>query len=178
MMRRHGWLAVLALGFAFAIAAPQTVLAAKFRVLVGNDDGVGAPGLAAVVRALTADSSLEVTVYAPATNQSGTGDSITTGPLTVMQAATADGYPAVSVAGFPADGLLFGVLQGLTEKPDLGVSGINAGQNVAALVNISGTVGVGLWASRLGIPAFAVSQALGPDISYEEAAQYTRRLVN
>lgn len=66
----------------------------------------------------------------------------------------------------------------MPEKPDLVVSGINAGQNVAELVNISGTVGVGLWASRLGIPAFAVSQALGPNIDYEAAARYTRKLVN
>ena len=178
MKKPNSFLVVLALGCAVALAAPPAALAARFRFLVGNDDGVGAPGIAAVVRALSADPSLEVSVYAPATNQSGTGDSITTGPLTVLPATTADGYPAWSVAGFPADGVLFGVLQGLAEKPDLVVSGINAGQNVAELVNISGTVGVGLWASRLGIPAFAVSQALGPNIDYEAAAQYTRKLVN
>ena len=119
-----------------------------------------------------------MSVYAPATNQSGTGDRFTSGPLTVVPAQTADGYPAFAVEGYPADGILFGILQGLPQPPDLVVTGINAGQNVADLVNISGTVGAALAAVRLGIPAFAVSQGLGPNISYEAAAQYTYKLVN
>jgi 5'-nucleotidase len=169
---------VVVLELVVALGAPPTAFAARFRVLVGNDDGVGAPGIAAVVSALAADPSLEVSVFAPATNQSGTGDRFTTGPLTVLPATTASGHPAFSVGGFPADGMLFGVLQGLPSPPDLVVTGINAGQNIGELVNISGTVGAALWAARLGIPAFAVSQGLGQNISYEAAAQYTVRLVN
>jgi 5'-nucleotidase len=96
----------------------------------------------------------------------------------VKPATTADGYPAFSVAGYPADGILFGILQGLPQRPDLVVTGINQGQNIGELVNISGTVGAALSAARLGIPAFAVSQGLGPNISYEAAARYTYQLVN
>lgn len=178
MTRRSGYLilTVLALVATLGVAAPAG--AAKFRVLVGNDDGVGAAGIAELVKVLAADSSLDVSVFAPATNQSGTGDRFTSGPLTVTPARTADGYPGFAVAGYPADGILFGILQGLPQRPDLVLTGINQGQNVGELVNISGTVGAALTAARLGIPAFAVSQALGPNISYEAAARYTYQLVN
>jgi 5'-nucleotidase len=161
-----------------ALATASIAEAARFRILVGNDDGVGAEGIAELVEVLTADPSLDVAVFAPATNQSGTGDRFTTGPLTVTSATTAHGYPATAVQGFPADGILFGVLQGLSQRPDLVITGINEGQNVGDLVNISGTVGAALWAARLGIPAFAVSQGLGANIDYEEAARYTYGLVN
>lgn len=178
-MRRQGshfFSTVIVLAATLAMTAPAQ--AAKFRVLVGNDDGVGAAGIAELVKVLAADSSLEVSVFAPATNQSGTGDRFTSGPLTVTPARTADGYPAFSVAGYPADGILFGILQGLPQRPDLVVTGINQGQNIGELVNVSGTVGAALAAARLGIPAFAVSQGLGPNISYEAAARYTYQLVN
>jgi 5'-nucleotidase len=161
-----------------ATLASSVAHAAKFRVLVGNDDGVGAEGIAELVSVLTADPSLDVKVFAPATNQSGTGDRFTTGPLTVTQTTTAGGYPATSVAGYPADGVLFGILQGLEQRPDLVVTGINEGQNIGDLVTVSGTVGAALWAARLGIPAFAVSQGLAPTIDYEAAAHYTYKLVN
>jgi 5'-nucleotidase len=178
MRRRSTWFFVALLASVMLLAAAVPARAAKFRILVGNDDGFGAPGIAELVKVLTADSSLDVSVYAPATNQSGTGDRYTNGPLTVTSAQTSDGYPAFSVAGYPADGILFGVLQGLPQRPDLVITGINQGQNVGDLVNISGTVGAALAAARLGIPAFAVSQALGPNISYTVAAQYTYDLVN
>ena len=84
----------------------------------------------------------EVTVVAPATNQSGTGGQTTPGPLTVTDATTASGYPAKAVAGFPADTVIWALDQGgVTQKPDLVVSGINFGQNLGPAVAISGTVG-------------------------------------
>ena len=178
MRRRNAWFTVVAAAVAMTLAGATPALAQKFRVLVGNDDGVGAAGLAELVRVLTADSSLDVSVFAPATNQSGTGDRFTTGPLSVMSAQTAGGYPAVAVEGFPADGILFGILQGLPRKPDLVITGINQGQNIGDLVTLSGTVGAALTAARLGVPAFAVSQGLGANISYEAAARYTYQLLN
>jgi 5'-nucleotidase len=158
--------------------AASAAHAAKFRVLIGNDDGYAGEGINELVSVLTADSSLEVSVFAPATNQSGTGDRYTTGPLRVTSVTMANGYPANAVAGYPADGILFGVLQGLPQRPDLVVSGINEGQNIGDLVTISGTVGAALWAARLGIPAFAVSQGLASPINYEAAAHYTYKLIN
>jgi len=178
MSRGKKSLAVVTFTLLAAIVASGVAHASKFRILVGNDDGVGAEGIAELVSVLANDPSLEVAVFAPATNQSGTGDRVTTGPLTVDAATTAGGYPATAVVGFPADGVLFGILQGLPRRPELVITGINEGQNIGDLVNISGTVGAALWAARNGIPAFAVSQGLGPNISYEAAAHYTYDLVN
>ena len=69
------------------------------RILVTNDDGVGAPGINATVEALTALPHTKVTVVAPLTNQSGTGAKVTPGTLTATNAMTASGYPAKAVAG-------------------------------------------------------------------------------
>jgi 5'-nucleotidase len=158
--------------------APAAERRGPLRVLVTNDDGVGAAGIDALVRALVALPDVAVSVFAPATNQSGTGGNITTGPVSVMSATTASGFPAVAVAGFPADAALFGILQGLPAPPDLVVSGINAGQNVADLATISGTVGAALAAVRLGIPAIATSQGLAFPISYDTQAAYVAELVD
>ncbi|UCE86696.1 MAG: 5'/3'-nucleotidase SurE [Deltaproteobacteria bacterium] len=150
--------------------------AAAFRVLVTNDDGFDAPGLSVLVEALDANPALEVAVIAPETNQSGTGDQFTNGPIDIRADVTQAGFPALAVTGRPADTVLFGILKQLPERPDVVVSGINLGQNIAELVNISGTVGAGLSAARLGVPAIAVSQALVPG-SYDEAAAYAANLV-
>jgi 5'/3'-nucleotidase SurE len=95
-----------------------------------------------------------------------------------MSSMTASGHPAMAVSGFPADAVLFGVLEAFAaDPPDLVVSGINAGQNMTAeLVAFSGTVGAASWAARLGVPAFAASAAVqSPD--YTGAARYTGNLV-
>src|SRR2546425_7194581 len=85
------------LGAAPALAASSETL----RVLVTNDDGVAAPGIDALVTALTANPNLQVTVVAPATNQSGTGDNKTTAStLPVAASMTSSGYPATAVSGF------------------------------------------------------------------------------
>src|SRR3954447_11913401 len=72
------------------------------RVLVTNDDGVGAPGIDALVERLRTLPNVELTVVAPATNQSGTADRFSTTPLTTTSATTQHGYPATAVNGFPA----------------------------------------------------------------------------
>jgi 5'-nucleotidase len=151
--------------------------AQAFRVLVTNDDGVTAPGLSAVVGALAANANLEVVVVAPATNQSGTGDTVTTAPFTATAATTAAGFPATAVTARPADTVLLAVRVLLPAPPDLVVSGINDGQNITREVSeISGTVGAALTAARLGIPAIAVSQGLGA-ADYSAPATWTANLV-
>ncbi len=172
MRIRASAFALVALCASLAAAAPGPL-----RVLVTNDDGVKAPGIDALVRELVANPNLVVTVIAPATNQSGTGDRFTTTAITATPSSTAGAFPATAIAGFPADTVLFGVLQALSPRPDLVVSGINFGQNIGDLVTLSGTVGAGLTAARLGIPAIAVSQGIGASISYGEAARYVGRLV-
>jgi 5'-nucleotidase len=167
-------LTVALLAASVASAAPP----APLRVLVTNDDGVGAPGIDALVQQLAANPNLDVTVIAPAANQSGTGDSFSTGPLNVTPSSTAGAFPATAVAGFPADSVLYGVLHGLAQPPDLVVSGVNFGQNVGQVVNLSGTVGAALWAARLGIPAIAVSHGFfNTPAQYNDSAIYAASVV-
>jgi 5'-nucleotidase len=130
------------------------------QILVTNDDGYAALGIDAVVEALRVVPGVEVTVVAPATNQSGTGDSTTPGGVTSFAATTDSGYPAVAVNGFPADSVLH-ALNELGENPDLVVSGINHGQNIGPATDISGTIGAARTAARNGVAALAASQG-GP----------------
>lgn len=126
-------------------------------ILVTNDDGFDAPGIDIVAAALTKLPHVKVTVVAPATNKSGTGSSTTPGTLTASPRKTASGIPATAVDGFPADTVRY-ALDTLALTPDLVVSGINAGQNLGPITNISGTVGAAKAAAVRGIPAIAASQ--------------------
>ncbi len=104
------------------------------RVMVTNDDGVGAPGIDVLVEELRLNPELDITVIAPATNQSGSGDSFTNGPVSPSSTTTASGFPATAVNGFPADRVLLGVLELLPAPPDVIVSGINSGPNISDFV--------------------------------------------
>jgi 5'-nucleotidase len=139
-------------------------------VLVTNDDGIGAPGIDALVNALLAVDGLEVVVVAPAENQSGTSDTTTPGGVPHADAATASGVAGTAVSGFPADAVNV-ALDDLGIEPDLVVSGINAGQNVGPLVAVSGTVGAARTAARRGIPALAVSAGVGELADYATGAE-------
>jgi len=137
------------------------------RILITNDDGVGAPGIDAVVEALKDDPNNAITVCAPAVNQSSSGDMTTPTPLQATETTTASGYPATAVDGFPADSVIY-ALENLfpNDPPHVVLSGINEGQNVGAvpagqialLSGISGTVGAAKTAACLGVPALASSQ--------------------
>jgi 5'-nucleotidase len=149
--------------------APTTEVAEPLQILVTNDDGIGAPGIDALVTALTALPDVEVTVVAPAENQSGTSMSLTDGELTATPATTASGYPATSVQGFPADSVRWAV-ENLDTEFDLVVSGSNTGQNIGDFSGLSGTVGAARYGAQQGIPAVAVSQgfvAEGNEIVYD-----------
>jgi len=152
--------------------------AQMLRVLVTNDDGVAAPGISALVSELAANANLDITVIAPATNSSGTGDNKTLSPIVVTTSMTAGGFPAEAVMGFPADSVLFGILQELqADPPDLVVSGINLGQNMPAeIIPLSGTVGAAYWAARLGVPAIAVSASIASP-NYADAASFVGKIV-
>lgn len=154
-----------------ADTSPSTESAAPLQILVTNDDGFDAVGIDALVEALRVQSGVEVTVVAPATNQSGTGDKTTAGPLERSEEQTASGFPAVAVAGFPADSVIV-ALDELGVEPDLVMSGINVGQNIGPLADVSGTVGAAKTAQRRGIPALAVSQGGGAEADdYASTAQ-------
>jgi 5'-nucleotidase len=144
-------------------------------ILVTNDDGVTAPGINATVQALTTLPHTKVTVVAPLTNQSGTGAKVTAGTLAVTDATTASGYPAKAVAGYPADTIIWAIDDhGISQKPDLVVSGINFGENIGPLASPSGTVGAAQTALARGIPALAVSQGVdnGQSPNFSQGAKY------
>jgi 5'-nucleotidase len=174
-MRKASWLTSVVTLF---VLLQSAAFAQNLRVLVTNDDGIGAPGIDALVEELEANPNLEIHVIAPATNQSGTTDNFTTAAFGVAAGTTASGVGGIAVSGTPADSVLYGVLEELDPDPDLVVSGINAGQNIGRFIaeDVSGTVGAALTAARMGIPAFAVSAGLGTT-DYSAAAIYTANVV-
>jgi 5'-nucleotidase len=131
-------------------------------ILVSDDDGYHAPGIDAAVEALRGYPNVHVTVSAPLLDKSGTGGNTSPDPLTVDELTTASGYPAYAVHGFPADSVRY-ALRTLHLNPDLLVSGINAGQNLGPIVNISGTVGAARVGGRDEIPSVALSQGEPPN---------------
>jgi 5'-nucleotidase len=166
-------LAALAAG-SLATATPASAAKAKkpaaITVLVTNDDGVGAPGIDTLVQALTKVKNTKVVVVAPDSNKSGSGGKTTPGTLTTAPAKTASGYESTAVTGFPAD-TITAALDQLGVKPNVVLSGINAGQNLGGVVDLSGTVGAARAAAARGIPALAVSQGLGDAPQYDNAAK-------
>ncbi len=123
------------------------------RILVTNDDGVHAPGLLALVQAM--QSIGDVTVAAPATNQSASGHKKTLfQDIPVTQTQLMDGTPAFSVSGSPADCIAVLAL-GIYDNwpPDLVVSGINRGANMGQDITYSGTVTAALEATINKVPA-------------------------
>lgn len=143
-------------------SSTTTAEAEVLQILVSNDDGVKAEGLDAVVEALRAEPDTEVTVVAPAENQSGQGENTTTGELAVTETTTAGGYEATAVRGRPADSMIH-ALEAVGLEPDLVVSGTNEGQNYGPLSAVSGTVGAAKAAVRRGVPALAVSTGFAGD---------------
>lgn len=144
------------------------------KILLANDDGIFAPGLAAIYKQLV--TIADVTVVAPDTTQSGAGHSITfRQPLVATKVDINGLFTGYSVQGSPADCVKLACLQ-LCEGPiDLLVSGINNGANVGINVYYSGTIGAAMEGAFLGIPAVAMSQAVeGPGIpgDFEKGAAY------
>jgi 5'-nucleotidase len=126
------------------------------RILLTNDDGIDAGGLHALAAAMRTVGN--VTVAAPATNQTGVSRAITLQPtIAVDEVDLPDGSRGFAVLGTPSDCVRFAVL-GLPERPDLVVSGSNRGVNLGDDVSYSGTVAAALEGVFLGLPAIAVSQ--------------------
>ncbi len=133
------------------------------RILLSNDDGILAPGLAAMHRAVAELG--EVIVVAPSHPQSAAGHAITLrGPLTVQQVHLGtgqEGFTALSIDGRPADCVRLAVRKLLPAPVDLVLAGINAGANVGINVFYSGTVAAAAEAAMLHLPAVAFSAAVG-----------------
>ncbi|WP_436777786.1 5'/3'-nucleotidase SurE [Yinghuangia sp. YIM S09857] len=145
----------------FGLAAPAAEAAApaapkRLDILLSNDDGHQFPFIRAVQSALKAAGHNAV-IVAPANDQSGKGTGINAKPGSVFKAAQVE--PGIwSVEGTPADSVAFGIQHVYqNKKPDLVISGINAGQNMGATTNHSGTVGAAITAAEKGVPSIAVS---------------------
>ncbi|NLX49534.1 MAG: 5'/3'-nucleotidase SurE [Methanospirillum sp.] len=124
-------------------------------VLLTNDDGVNSVGLWAAYDALA--SIADVTVVAPATQQSAVGRSISIFEPLRVDEISHNGISAYSVAGKPTDAVIIGLFA-LELAPDLIVSGINIGENLSfESIMTSGTVGAALEGANQGVPGLAVS---------------------
>jgi 5'-nucleotidase len=161
-----GLAAVTAGTIAIAPPAGAAKKPATITVLVTNDDGVSAPGIDALVQALRTSKNTKVVVVAPATNQTSTGGATTPGTLPTAPATTASGYAATAVQGYPAD-TVTAALDQLGVKPNVVMSGINAGQSYGPITALSGTIGAARMAARRGIPAVAFSQQAGGAPQYD-----------
>jgi 5'-nucleotidase len=145
------------------------------RIMLTNDDGYAAPGLAALRDALRS-AGHDVTVVAPLRNQSGASGRASFGGTLQVTHVDEDTF---AVDGSPADATEVGlsvVFAG--HAPDLVISGSNAGQNIAAATIHSGTVGAAVTAIEDGVPALAVSTELTADVQpYQATGAFVVRLV-
>ena len=149
----------------------------KCQILLTNDDGIKSPGLWAAAEALSELGF--VTVAAPREQSSGMGRSL---PMTsdgvirpeVLNVRGKD-WTVYAVGGTPAQAVLHGILEIMPQKPDLVVSGINYGENVATGITISGTVGAAMEAASQGIPALAASLETGREhhLTYSTAIDFS-----
>ncbi|HZO36822.1 MAG TPA: 5'/3'-nucleotidase SurE [Solirubrobacteraceae bacterium] len=159
------------------------------RVLLTNDDGIGAEGLHALRRALLEVPGIELAVVAPDGNRSATARSITTRrPLVVEEIDFGDGGVGYACDGTPVDCVRLGQL-GLIDgfEAEVIVAGINHGSNLGDDITYSGTVAAALEGVLLGLPSIAVSQQsaaremdfrLAEDFDFDRAARFTARIVD
>jgi 5'-nucleotidase len=149
------------------------------RILLTNDDGVYAPGLRALRSELTKLG--EVTIVAPATEQSAVGHSITLlTPLLVQELLDEQNRPmGWAVEGRPADCVKLALLELLPESPDLIVSGLNAGSNAGINVLYSGTVAAAIEGAFFNRTSIAVSleYTKPKPLDFPRAAGLARRVI-
>jgi 5'-nucleotidase len=148
------------------------------RILVTNDDGIHAPGLEACARIAQALSD-DVWIVAPEFDQSGVAHSLSLNdPLRMRRIEER----RLAVRGTPTDCVIMAVRHVMKEtRPDLVLSGVNRGQNLAEDVTYSGTVAGAMEGTILGIPSIALSQVFGPTTrdspNYETAEAHAPALI-
>jgi 5'-nucleotidase len=141
------------------------------RILLSNDDGYAAPGLTVLAQALR--NIAEVVVVAPERNRSGASNSLTLDRPLRLNHVEADVY---AVDGTPADCVNLALTGAVDARPDLVISGINAGENLGEDVLYSGTAA--MEGALLGLPAIAISQlAHAEPVDYRHAVSLVLELV-
>jgi 5'-nucleotidase len=149
------------------------------RILLTNDDGIDAPGLE-VLHGIAKQLSDDIWISAPETNKSGAGHSLSLNePLRMRQLSER----SFAVRGTPTDSVIMGVRHILKDigKPDLILSGVNKGGNLAEDVTYSGTVAGAFEGTVIGIRSIALSQAFGTEsrdnLHWDCAAQHGASIV-
>lgn len=149
------------------------------RILLTNDDGINAPGLE-VLEAIARTFSDDITIVAPAEEMSGAGHSLTlTRPLRLRQ----HGEKRFSVTGTPTDAVMMAVAEIMKDaKPDLILSGVNRGANLAEDVTYSGTVSAAMEGALAGVRSIALSQVyarggMGDEVPFDAAAAWGARVL-
>ena len=127
------------------------------RILISNDDGLDAIGIA-ILAEIAARLSNDVWVIAPTGNRSGMSRAITLHSDVIIEPR---GDNRFACSGTPSDCVIMGMAKVMDRKPDLMLSGINAGMNAADDVLYSGTIAAAMEASLMGVPAIALSQRNG-----------------
>ncbi|MBR1712579.1 MAG: 5'/3'-nucleotidase SurE [Alloprevotella sp.] len=126
-------------------------------LIISNDDGYNAPGLAALVSSLSTEG-YDILVVAPDAPRSGFACSITSGaPLTARHVHSADGLEVYACSGTPVDCVKLALNRLARRRPDLVIGGINHGDNSSVNSHYSGTMGVATEGALQGIPAVAFS---------------------
>lgn len=149
------------------------------RILLTNDDGVSAPGLA-VLESIARRFSDDIWVVAPSEEQSGTGHSLTlTKPIRVRQL----GEQRYCVAGTPTDSVMMAIAEIMKgAAPDLILSGVNRGANLGEDVTYSGTVSAAMEGALAGIRSIALSQdyareGMGDTVPFAAAEAWAERVL-
>jgi 5'-nucleotidase len=141
------------------------------KIVLTNDDGIQAVGIRALCRALL-EAGHEVRVLAPMTEQSAVGHAITVSTPLRVRPLEEENFRGFGIYGTPTDCVKLGIGGLLPEKPDIVVSGINAGANVGPDILYSGTVAAATEAAHLGFPALAVSHDSYAPTELDDHARY------
>ena len=142
------------------------------RILLSNDDGVSAPGLAALADELQKIAHIDV--IAPDRNRSGASNSLTI-EMPLRPKKLRNGF--ISLEGTPTDCVHLALGGMLEQKPDFVVSGINEGANLGDDALYSGTVAAAIGARITGVPSVAVSLVGGENCHFKTAATVARQIV-
>jgi 5'/3'-nucleotidase len=178
VMRHRRRLEIILLALALAAACGRRApapAAGPLEILVTNDDGVEAPGIAAVAETLRPLGT--VTVAAPDRGRSGASHGITSDRPIAVRESVREGIRWIAIDALPATCTRLAVEALLPSRPDIVVSGINAGENLGTVTFYSATVGAAREAAFLGLPAIAVNQVRGREQDYGAAAAVTAAII-
>jgi len=145
-------------------------------ILLTNDDGIHAPGLFALYKALKSDYDVEI--VAPEAEMSAVGHAITlASPLRVRAVQKSGSFFGYAVSGTPADCVKIAVQELLKRRPDVIISGINVGANVGVNILYSGTVSAATEGAFLGVRSAAISLASGENPDFLFAARFSKEII-